>query len=769
MRTTTSSLLLTALSIACTAVAQQAQDAGALRLAWSETGRITRLECAGDDLTSPGTRSSGFALRDCAVQKDYEPIVCKVTRTDSGLRLAGRNAAGTLALSAKCVADKDWLVIRGTVENLTDADHAVSLRLALPVACKGWTWHTRLHKSEPLLPGKPVHLGKPAGIGSGYIALRPVTGISDEKHTLGLIMPVDFLGQVDFSADADEGLFSLVFDFAMTKSCPRFFKKVPFEFTIDAEADGWGLRSVLARYYANRPEFFKRHTPEPGGWFAWGDILRQPAPVCDYGLMYHEQPEAKEAYAHDKALGIRVYPYIEPIMYQMCLGDQPADKRPERDFIINRLTEWAKPETEKRLPSGGYRTQEILQKICHAILTSGVKDPDGNVVIGAVGQYNWISGSKWAAQFPLNLCPAIPNGAGQDRLNYVRAKLLTRPYLNGIYLDSYSAHLQRVNYNREPLQYITYAPQFDAKTFQPCALNGFAVWEWTEALWKMLPDDKKELLPNLYGQRVPFPWHRFTVMGKEHWVGAVGPLMQQYRTMAYRKVVTQLPAYEDRDERFLRNLMLLDVFPGGYARHSTDPPLGMRESYRLVIPMLRQLHRLGWAPVTHAKGSAWIERYGNAPGPICLAVHNPYDAGIVRIAVDAEALSLSTGAFVVDAIDGAPVEFSRKANRLDVAIGLKGNTTTLLVVGGAKAYGEWLRMLADDNLADVRLCLKEYALRHKIEAHPAWASVEKLTSASAPEDITAASKAITGDAPTEVRARELLDLAAGSLRDAKNP
>ena len=761
---------------AATSIAQQpgggsaTVKAGALELAWTEAGRIARVLCGPDNVTGADVAASGFALRDR--QKTYEPLSGQVTATAHGLEFEGRNAAGALAVSATCVAENDWLVLRGKVRNLTDADHAVSLRFALPVACKGWTWGTRLHRSDPLMAGRKIHLGKASPLGSGHVALRPVAAICDRSHTLGLVMPVDFIGLYDFSADVDKGLFSLVIDFAMTKHCPRYFKEVAFEFYVDGEADGWGLRSVLVRYYANRPEFFTRHTDAAGGWFAWGDILRQPAPICDYGLMYHEQPGSKDGYAHDKALGIRTYPYIEPIMYQMCMGDQPKDKRPTREFAIDRLKEWAKPEATGRLPSGGFPTQDALQRICQAIVESGVRDADGKITIGRIGQYNWISGTKWAAQFPLNLNPHVPNGAGQHRLDEVRTRLLTCPYLTGVYLDSYSAHLSRVNYAKAPLKYASYAPQFDAKTFQPCTLNGFSVYEWVEALWEMLPADKKELLPNLYGQPVPFPWHRLTVMGKEHWIDAAGPLMQQYRCMGYRKVVTQLPAYEDKGERFLRNLMLLDVFPGGYARRSTDPPVGMRASYRLVIPMLRQLHRLGWEPIAHARPASpgiRIERYGSAAKPIALAVQNPYESDIVRIEIDAGALALPEDAFVVDVMDGAPVEYSRTDKTLNVAIGLKGDNTTVLVVGGRAAHAAWSRMLANDRLDDVRLCLKEYALRRKAAAHPAWGVVAKLSSASPPEDMSRASSAIAGDTPTEVRARELLGLAAGLLTEAKDP
>ena len=716
--------------------------------------------------------ASGIALRDFAAQETYEAISGELTAAADGVRIEGTNAAETLGVSATCIAQNEWLAVRGEVRNVDEAEHFVSLRFALPVSCEGWQWGTRLHKTERLLGGMEVHLGKPTPLGSGHMALRPVAAIADDRHTLGLAIPVDYIGLYDFSVDVDEGLLSVVIDFAMTRQCPRFSESVPFELYIDGEADGWGLRSVLARYYANRPELFERHTPEAGGWFAWGDILRQPPPICDYGLMFHEQPESEEGYLHDQALGIRSYPYIEPFMYQMCLGDQPEDEQPTREFALNRLHEWANPETTDRLLSIGWDTQEAVQRICQALVKYGPRDAQGNNIIGTIGQWGWIRGTHWGAQMPLDLTPGIPDGAGQDRLDYVRTHLLDRPHLNGIYLDSMANHLSRIDYATEKLEYLTYPPLFDGETLQPCTIAGLAAWEWVEALWQMLPEGKKELLPNLYSQVVPLPWHRLTVMGKEHWVEPTGPLMQQYRTMGYRKVVTQLPAYDDRDARFLRNLMLLDVFPGGYARRTTDPPQGMRESYRLVIPLLRQLHRLGWEPITHAVPTASgivVERYGNAPGPVAFAVHNPYDADVVRLEIEADTLGLPANAFVADVVDEAPVEYSRTGGMLRAAVGLAGNSTTLLVVGDRKAHAEWLRVLADDRLDDVRLCLKEYALRHEVGAHPALPAAADLTSADDPENLVAASEAIGGDSPTEARARELLDLAATSVRAARNP
>ena len=756
-------------TVFCVLMAAVPLTGGSLSLEWDGEGQRVLVRCGGREISGEATEDAGFALRDCARQPGYEGVRGTLDRLDPGrgLRFTGRNAAGTLEVAATLVPEEHWLVVRGHVRNLTDEDAAVSLRFGVPVACEGWLWGRSLHKATRLVPKRRMHLGVASRLGSGHMALRPMAAITDGTRTMGLALPMDHIGQYDFFADTERELFAVVLDFAMTRHCPRFHKETPFELYVLWEQSGWGLRAVLQQVYAATPHFFERHVPEAGGWFAWGDILRQPAPLTDYGLAFHEQPESAEGGAHDAALGIRVYPYIEAGMYQMCMGDQEG--APSREFALSRLRDWARPEASGRLPSGGFATQDALQRICAAVVASGPQDADGELLIGRIGQYPWITGSRWAAQFPLNLAPAIPDGAGRIRLEEA-LKLADRPHANGVYLDSYSAHLKTVDYAKEHLAHLTYPPLFDAKTREPCDLAGFAKWAWVETLWQRLPQERRSLLPNLYGQPVPFPWHRFAVFGKEHWTAPAGRLMQQYRSMAYRKIVTQLPAYEDQDERFLRNLLLLDVFPGGYARRPTDPPQGMRQSYRLVIPLLRLLDRLGWEPVTHARTQTpglRLERYGRSPGPIVLAAYNSYAAGIARLEITTADLELPDSAFPVAWLDEVPVEYASKDGVLTVALGQDANSTNLLVIGSPVAQAGWLTMLADDRLGDARGCLREYAVRRTGEPpHPAAAALRRLTSEARPEEITNAAARITGDAPTESRARELLVLAEDLLQRA---
>ena len=73
-----------------------------------------------------------------------------------------------------------------------------------------------------------------------------------------------------------------------------------------------------------------------------------------------------------------------------------------------------------------------------------------------------------------------------------------------------------------------------------------------------------------------------------------------------------------------------------------------------------------------------------------------------------------------------------------VRVGVGGNNTTLLVAGNKAAHAAWARMLARDRLDDVRLCLKEYALRHKQAAHPAWPAAAELGPLSHETALTAA-------------------------------
>ena len=744
-----------------------AVGAAAGPLEFDRAGHLVKV-AVGGDVVSTGAQPGGFSLRDGAKQDQPELLGGTVAAAGDGVRFEGRNQAGELAVGATLTFEAGVLVIRGEVRNLSRTEHAVSLSFTLPVALDGWSWGTRLHRSEPLAEGRVVHLGQRSPLGAGYLSLRPIAAINDSRHTLGLAVPMDAIRQYDFVADVPRGAFTVTTDFAITKDCPKFFERVPFEFHMMAEPNGWGLRAALARWYSARPQWFRRELSEAGGWFAWGDILRQPAPLCDYGLKFHEQPESADGWQHDVALGIQIFPYIEQGMYQMCFGDYP--RAPTREEILARIHAWAKPEATGRLASGGFPTQELLQRICQALLASGTKSLQGEPVIGSVGQYPWISGSRWAVQFPLNLSPDIPDGAGQVRLDEVRG-MLKDPRLSGIYLDSYSGHQSRLNYAKDQLKWLRYPPLFEAESKQPCDLAGFSHWAWVDALSELLPPGQRALLPNLYNQPIPFPWHRFAVFGKENWLDPAGPLMQQCRAMADHKVVTQLPAYEDASPQFLRNLLLLDVLPGGYARHTDDPPQGMRATYRVIIPLLRLLDKLGWEPLTQARPTSvglQLERYGSAPGPVAVAVRNPYAEGIAKFEVDAGALGLPPDAWVADVVTGAPVESRRDGATLQLALGLPSDDTTVLVLGDAAAHATWDRLLADDGLNDARLCLTEDGLREQA-AHPAVATLAPLTSASTPAALAAAAQSLTGTRPTEARARELLAEAARLVRDAAAP
>ncbi|GAH76895.1 unnamed protein product, partial [marine sediment metagenome] len=192
------------------------------------------------------------------------------------------------------------------------------------------------------------------------------------------------------------------------------------------------------------------------------------------------------------------------------------------------------------------------------------------------------------------------------------------------------------------------------------------------------------MLPNLYNFRYQIPFHQFDVLGKEHWVAPTGWLMESFRALGRYKVVTQLPAYEDATTDFLRQMLLYDVFPGGYARHTNDPPVGMRADYRVLIPWLRLLHRLRWQPLTEATAAEKdirVERYGEAPGPIAFVLYSPYVGRKAHITVAAERLEIPPDAWCGDPLDGEPLNWHREGDLLVVEAAVQAGGVRLVIVG----------------------------------------------------------------------------------------
>ncbi|MCD6362345.1 MAG: hypothetical protein J7M38_15920 [Armatimonadetes bacterium] len=735
-------------------------------LSVADNGRISAASCAGVDLlAADAVAASGFAVRDHAMGEDFAPLRGTVTPDGDGLRLNVSSDAVHARVEATLRPWRDCIEVAGLLRSETPPPRCLTVRFGLPLALEGWVWHRDLNRVMTVNAQTAFTNAQVTTWGSGRMDLWPLAAVSDDTATVCVATRMDEPRLSATSYLGTEGLLAVSFDFGLSEHSPRFATEVPFRFFIYGLGAPTGMRGALVRYWELFPELFVERTDKLGGWFAWGDIARKPGPLCDFGLMFHEQPESDDGLKHDVQLGLMPMPYIEPSMYQLHFGD--FDHRPSREEILERVTTYAKPDFTGRIwsstPAGTPEREEHKRRMCASVLASGLRDREGELVINRVGQYHWVGGTKWAAQFGTILSPTIPDGRGEYLLEHARKNVLEREGMVGAYLDSYQAHMGGVSYAPAHLAAAVIPPIFAGDPPAPCVTVAYAAMEYVDALRDLIGEERI-ILPNIYSFRYPMPLHQFDVLGKEHWVAPSGWLMESLRALGRHKVVTQLPAYEDRSREFLRQMLLYDVFPGGYSRRETDPPNTMRDSYREVIPWLRILARLRWQPLTHAvadEADLRIERYGGKPGPIALVLYSPYVGRKAHLTVDAKALDLDD-VWPSDPLDDEPLWWKREGDTLRIEAAVRAGDVRLIVIGDRGGQRRLQRMMLDDRVDDVELCMREFEMRRgrpHVAANIIGMRPEHIESPW----LLGAREAMIGDEPTSVRARELLADAAARL------
>jgi hypothetical protein len=243
----------------------------------------------------------------------------------------------------------------------------------------------------------------------------------------------------------------------------------------------------------------------------------------------------------------------------------------------------------------------------------------------SVGQFGWMSKSKWGAILSCNLAPDIPQGKGQFNLRQIIAPSLLEmekegAHYDGIGLDSlggYGEHAA-VNYRREHFRCARFPLSFSALDHQPVQVAAFATVEWIRDLAQEMHAQGKVLMANCSWGFTP-GWLTFAapyldVFGAEATEFADPDFI---RAIAHRKPCTDLP-YDPRPSWEVPRHWLHAIHPG----HGNDLK-AMRQS----VGLLRELIAAGWEPITGARVSPEqirIERYG-AGSRVYLVLHNPTD------------------------------------------------------------------------------------------------------------------------------------------------
>ena len=323
-------------------------SSGPLTITVADDGSIAAVSCVDVDLLAPdAVGASGFAVRDHAMGEESAPLRGSVAPADGGLRVTVGSDEVSAQVEATLRPWRDAIEVSGVMRSSAPPPRCLTVRFALPVALPQWRWHRDLNRVLRTNDAADFTNAQKCGWGSGDMDLWPLAAVSSESATVCVATRMDEPRLFRSEYLGAQGLLAISFDFGLTEHSERFATEAPFHFFIYALPDSTGMRGALVRYWDLFPELFVERTDKLGGWFAWGDIARKPGPLCDFGLMFHEQPESEEGLAHDTELGLLPMPYVEPSHYQLHFGDQ--EDKPTREQILERLEAYADPATTGRI------------------------------------------------------------------------------------------------------------------------------------------------------------------------------------------------------------------------------------------------------------------------------------------------------------------------------------------------------------------------------------------------------------------------------------
>lgn len=619
-----------------------------LELVVGRAGEVLRVTDAGRGLGSAYTGApGGVLLRDAA--GDEPPVMAggEITRDGEEVRQSARIDGLDLALEATYRSRGPYLEISGVVSDLRSEDRAVTVYFAIPTADAPWQWWDSVAqaRTDPDVRGELAYLETNMGWGQGGAHSKYPLGAVTWPGNGGLTLAVRMDEPVVHRIVYNPGLrvFFVALDFGLVPEVRldgRPLWEAPFRVLLYRHDPAWGFRAALQSYYDFFPDFFTDRVPEHGGWYVWGNVADTPGAV-EAGFRFHWGPQAPEAVRFANEHGLLALNYIEPELFQLTMGDY--DRAPTREEVLTRLRRLAEgdPEVTAHVAELAYarggsgniagvgmnlwrreRTvPEYTRALAESSLASVAYGPDGEPACG-IGQYSWIGDSRWGAILPSNLAPDIPGGRGRFNLDTTLALSLqgweaAGVRCDGIALDSLGGygHLGRANFRREHFRYSEAPLSFATVGKQPVHVTFFGTLEWLRELSEDMRAQGRFLMANCSWHITP-GWLTFAAPYLDIF-GAEAPRFADpdfIRAIAFRKACTDLP-YEPQDDWEVPWHLLHGIFPG----HGHD-----MEAMTRYYPLLQELSRAGWEPLTGARVSpetVRVERFGRGDR-VHLALHN---------------------------------------------------------------------------------------------------------------------------------------------------
>ena len=686
-------------------VEQRLQTQDALGLGLAGAGQVADVRVDGKSvMPADQLPAGGFFVKDVAAGPGLVPVQSTFERIRSGLRQTGKFPTTNVSLRATYAAKPDHIAISGVIEDATGKDRAISLYFALPVAAAGVEWWDTIDQVRPVEGTNEYGYYSAARVGAnGKSSVYPFGSVAG----IALAIPLDrpCINRIAYNA-ATRQLYT-VFDFALTPATKKFPGRAAFSFVIYSHDARWGLRAAAKKYYGIFPHLVEKRMKRDGGWVCWGSVAGIEN-ISDFGFLYHWGPGGASAVAHDDKIAIYSFLYNDSVRFFADLGTFP--KRPDaaartevfktylstadpRAFVLSRP---AKATGRRRYEGlerslGREAASAYLRRCVDAVRKSAAHNRDGDFIVGyVIDRKDWGPPNWWTGRLFCNPDPDIPGGYGQFLLNEIIGRTFADyrnagGELDGVGLDNYFVYSRDLNFRREHFAYVDYALTFSTGELRPVQVGDFALYEWVEAMARKFRAEGKWIMANMGVLPFPFAANLLDMHGYEWNIERVAPAA---RTLAYRKPVVTLPVKPDHyTEPWIRKHVRFGIFPGGYGgskKFSKEPKL--RAIYKKYVPVIQELAKAGWEPVTFAATDAdrvRIERFGSRGAtPMYFTVDNPgEDEATCTLRIEAKDLGLSPAALRVSARLCGELKAAKPADdELLVSLVLPAKSTSVLVI-----------------------------------------------------------------------------------------
>ena len=666
-------------------------NGGSLALDVDSRGGITALSANGRNVSStPG----GFFVRD--VERDG-PLVAVRGVTSPRKGVSGVNIGENVpelhvTFNARLEARGDTITVDGELTDLTHADRAVSVYLALPVNALGWQWGHDIRHAQTIEAGQEyTHQTRINAGATGGLSLYPYGSVANAQGGVAIASQMDWPSVYRIFYNAPTRQLVIGWDFALThKTAAWPSYNARFRCTLVALHAGppeWSFRQATRRFYALNARAFARRARQDGIWLPF-TAPDKVANNQDFGFAYHEGDNSLKI---DDALNILSFRYAEPMTYWLPMPpDLPRTYENAMSLIKQEGETRRQGDKETRRQGDKPSAHEWAQ----AVLNSGSQDANGRFNLEFRNE-PWANGAVFVLN-PNPELPATPAAPTKASLTYsigTGIKTYDGPDAarngnqDGEYLDSLEGWGDVGDYRTSSVQACPYPIPFDLNDRLPVVPEWYSTHTFARFVSQDLHNRGKLLMANTVPVRFSIFAPLLDVMGTEvNWLASDGTWQPDSdETFNFRRTLSAQKPYlllmnTDYDkltpplvEKYFGRSLFYGVFPSMFSPNAADHPYWEtprlverdRALFKKYIPVIKRLSAAGWEllPYAHtSEPSVYVERYG----PRLFTLFNDgKQARDVTLTVDLQALNAAnTALHAVDLITNGGLPSKRVGSAL---------------------------------------------------------------------------------------------------------